>query len=73
MALRNHTNSSTFVRIGMSFLIVAMLALRFLRPNSFLSEGAADAVKGLLMGIAIGCNGIAIRLMCRHGRAGQCG
>lgn len=42
------------LRLGLVFLIVAMLAARFLHPMPHLSEDSADAIKGLLYGLAIG-------------------
>lgn len=44
-------NHKTLCRVGMSFLILALLSLRFL-GNTDLADGA----KGLLMGLSIGFN-----------------
>jgi hypothetical protein len=54
-------DSCTLMRVAMLFLVLAVLALRFLHPNAYLSEDAGDAVKGFLIGIAIACNLMAVR------------
>ena len=65
-------NSKSFMRVGMLSLILALLALRFLRPNATLTEGAADAIKGFFMGVSIACNLMAIRLRQRGNGADTC-
>ena len=60
------------MRVGMLFLILAFLAMRFLRPNAYLSEDAADAMKGFFMGISIACNLMAVRLNHRRRRTTGC-
>ena len=50
-------NHKRMMMFGMAFLVVAMLSTRFL-PESM------DGVKGLLMGLSIGCNLVSVRLKC---------
>jgi hypothetical protein len=45
------------LRIGMLLLIAALLSLHYL-PESM------DGLKGLLMGLSIGCNLVSARLKC---------
>ena len=45
---------NTTMRLGMIFLIMSNLTAYFLKPNAYLHEGATDALKGLVFGIAIG-------------------
>ena len=42
------------LRLGLMFLIVAMLANRFIHPAAIVSDGWTDGIKGLLYGLAIG-------------------
>jgi hypothetical protein len=65
-------NSKSWMRVGTLSLILALLALRFVRPNATLTEDAADAIKGFLMGVSIACNLMAIRLRQRGNRADNC-
>ena len=50
-------NHKKMMMFGMSFLVVALLSNRFL-PESL------DGVKGLFMGLSIGCNLLSARLKC---------
>jgi len=49
---------------GMTFLVVAMLAQRFMHPTAAIGEGATDAMKGLLLGLSIGFNLLSVRKKC---------
>ena len=50
-------NHKKMMMFGMSFLVVALLS------NQFLPE-SLDGVKGLFMGLSIGCNLVSVRLKC---------
>jgi len=58
------------LRIGMALLAVALVAQRFVHPAPGLGEDAADAIRGLLMGLSIGLNLWAVRLASRSGWGG---
>jgi hypothetical protein len=49
---------------GMTFLVIAMLAQRFMHPTAAIGEGATDAMKGLLFGLSIGFNLLSVRKKC---------
>ena len=44
-------DANVVMRLGMGFLIIAMLANRFLHPTAQLGEGLTDGVKGLFYGL----------------------
>ena len=62
---------SLMMKIGLVFLILANLSHRFLRPGGSFGEGFADAVFGTLMGLAIGCLLVSIRLRVRQKVSGE--
>ena len=62
MTFRDHfRDSHTLMRAGMVSLALALLASRFVHPSAYLSEDAADAVKGFLMGISIALLMVGVR------------
>ncbi len=65
MCLRKLQNPKLVLRLGMIFLIIATLALRFLHPTSRFGEGFTDGVKGMLYGLAIGLTLLSVRLRAR--------
>ncbi len=56
---------------GMTFLVVAMLAQRFMHPTAAIGEGATDAMKGLLFGLSIGFNLLSVRRKCVEAKQGR--
>lgn len=60
---------STQLRIAMGALAIALLAQRFVQPTSTFGPDGTDAIRGVLMGIAIGMNIVAIISMNRHRKA----
>jgi len=55
----------TFVVVGMLMLALGSMSLHYLHANSWLTENAADAVRGLLMGLGIGSSGMGVWLLQR--------
>jgi len=49
---------------GMTFLVVAMLAQRFMHPTAAMGEDVTDAMKGVLFGLSIGFNLLSVRRKC---------
>jgi hypothetical protein len=54
-------------RVGMSFLLLGIFSLRFLRQNPMLPPDLADGVTGLFYGLAIGVLLLGVRAR-RHRR-----
>ena len=66
MSFRDKMKDPNLVmRLGMAFLIVAMLANYFLHPGARFSEGLTDGLKGLLYGLSIGLLLLSVRLKTR--------
>ncbi len=42
------------MRLGLVFLIIALIANRFIHPAAIVNDGWTDGIKGLLYGLAIG-------------------
>jgi hypothetical protein len=55
----------TFIVAGMFMLALGSMSLHYLHANSWLTENAADAVRGLVMGMGIGCSGLGVWLLRR--------
>ena len=67
MQFRSKMKEPNFVmRLGMIFLVLAMLANRFLHPMPVLNEGVTDGFKGLLYGLSIGLLLFSIQLRGRR-------
>jgi hypothetical protein len=49
---------------GMTFLLIALLSQRFMHPTAAFGEDATDAMKGLLFGMSIAFNLMAVRKKC---------
>ena len=47
---------STLLRLGMAFLIVALVGQRFVHPTPGFGEDAIDALRGLCFGLSFGFN-----------------
>ena len=65
--LRFDSKSRNVMRLGMLLLAVALVAQRFIHPAPGFPEDAADAIRGLLLGLSIGLNLWAVRLASRSG------
>ena len=64
---RDHSfDPRCLIVLGTFFLALAMVSLRYLHAATWLSEDAADAVRGVLMGAGIGCNGLAVWMLQRR-------
>lgn len=53
------------LRLGLAFLILAMLTNFFLHPSARFGDGVTDGLKGMLYGFAIGMLLLSIRLRAR--------
>lgn len=72
MNLGNKTNNgSTFLKLGMLFLVLAILSVWFVRPTAHLSQDVADMLKGFLFGISIAFNlgAVYFNRRCKRGEA----
>ena len=49
-------NPKLLLRLGMTFLVLALLSQRFLHPTAGISENLLDGAKGVLFGVAIAFN-----------------
>jgi hypothetical protein len=65
MCLRKLQDPKLVLRLGMIFLIIATLAMRFFHGASRFDEGFTDGVKGMLYGPAIGLTLLSVRLRSR--------
>jgi len=54
------------LRLGLVFLVLAMLTNYFLHPTARFSEGFTDGMKGLFFGLAIGLMLLSISLRKRR-------
>jgi hypothetical protein len=61
-------NYKTLMFFGMLFLVLANLSMRFLHPMPHFGEGLVDGTTGMLMGLAIGLNLLAVRVKTRGSR-----
>jgi hypothetical protein len=59
----------TLMAIGMMFLVIAILFPMLTHPSSKFSQGWFDGIRGLLYGLSIGFNLMAVRM---KGRAERC-
>jgi len=67
MTLRRKLKEPSFViRVGMLFLVLANLSLRFFQPSANLSDQVTDGVSGLLFGMAIACMLLGVRMNARR-------
>jgi len=63
MIIRNRSNGGrTLIRIGMSSLLLAIIVPRLIPTSA--GDGAIDAIRGLLYGIAIAANLRGAQLSC---------
>ena len=62
---------SSMMKIGLVFLILANLSHRFVRPGGSFGEGFADGLFGTLMGLAIGCLLVSVRLRVQQKFSGR--
>jgi polyferredoxin len=62
---------TTRMRVGLSFLVLAILTRRFLHPGAVLSPNALDLATGLFYGLAIGFLLLSL-LAGRSGRSTSC-
>jgi hypothetical protein len=58
-------NPRTMMRIGMVFLVLALLWPRFIPVTANLGPDAIDGLRGLLFGLAIGSNLLSLGLQRR--------
>lgn len=66
MFRRDHSfDPRGLIVLGTFFLALAVMSLRRLHA-AWLPEDAADAIRGLLMGAGIGCNGLAVWMLQRR-------
>ena len=66
MYLRKYTrNTTTMMRVGMLFLIMGMLSIRFLPRTHMVRVDFADGVTGVFYGLAIGSLIVSIRTRSR--------
>lgn len=73
MSLRERLeNPRLLMRLGMAFLVVALVAQRIVHPPRF-AEDVADAVRGLCLGLSIGLNLWSVRLTARRRGCGNAG
>lgn len=55
MSFRERMKDPNLVmRLGLVFLIIALLANRFIHPAAIVNDGWTDGIKGLFYGLAIG-------------------
>ena len=67
MLLRRYVQDrTTMMRVGMLFLVVGALSLRFLPRVPGMSEDLADGLSGLFYGLAIGCLLVSLRMRRRQ-------
>ncbi len=59
---------TTMMRVGLFFLILGALSLRFLSSRHWLPEDLSDGITGLFYGLAIGCILVSLRLRNRQVR-----
>jgi hypothetical protein len=60
---RFDSKSRSVMRLGMLLLAVALVAQRFIHPAAGFPEDAADAIRGVLLGLSIGLNLWVVRRM----------
>jgi hypothetical protein len=71
MSLRSRLNDhGAMIRIGISCLIIANLARRFLHPTTGIWSSLSDGATGVLFGISIGSNLMGVKLAGRPACAG---
>ncbi len=61
MIVRKTSNPSLLLRIGMAFLLVALVLPRFVHPAAGAGPDWFDGVRGLLFGLGIGFNLLSIK------------
>lgn len=59
--LRRRIPNQPLMRLGMLFLVLGALSLRYLGRLTHLPEDATDGITGLLYGLAIGCLLVSLR------------
>jgi len=64
---RFERNPRTLMRVGAAFLILALVAQKFVRPSAGFTEDVVDAVRGCALGLSIGLNLWYVRVTARRG------
>jgi hypothetical protein len=60
MCIRNRTKAAGLIPIGMMFLVVGILWPNFFRPTTQLWKNWSAGLRGLMLGVSIGVNLIAV-------------
>jgi hypothetical protein len=71
MILRNRLQPHTIIRIGLLFVVAAILSARYLHPGAALSADLVDAAEGFLYGVSIACMLWGVVLQRRRGSASK--
>jgi hypothetical protein len=71
MCFRNRTSKSAgLIPVAMMFLVVGILWPNFFHPTTQLWKNWGEALRGLMFGVSLGINLMAVRLASRQRRCG---